>query len=46
MKDLTEWKKDQIKANGKYGSRVTHPVTGEMVYPAQVRAGKTKRDRE
>lgn len=43
---LVEWKKEQIKKNGKYGVRVNHPVNGQLVYPEQVRAGKTTKDRK
>lgn len=32
------------EANQKYGKKVKHPVTGELVYEQQIRYGKTKKD--
>lgn len=33
-----------VEANKKYGKKIKHPVTGEMVYEQQIRFGKSKKD--
>lgn len=33
-----------LEANSRYGQKIKHPVTGEMVYEQQIRKGKTKKD--